>query len=118
MRFDNTNLISSDSGVLADSARIVIFLKKSSNNDCIHGAGNHQRRRLRLKGRLELSKAKYRLPAGHARIARLVTSLVPFYQYDEAKIFKADSAPDAVVAQRRAGFVRLADLTTISWATR
>ena len=93
MRFDNTNLISSDSGVLADSARIVIFLKKSSNNDCIHGAGNHQRRRLRLKGRLELSKAKYRSPAGHARIARLVTSLVPFYQYDEAKIFKADSAP-------------------------
>src|SRR5205085_12644746 len=49
-----------------------------------------------LKGRLELSKAKYRSPAGHARIARLVTSLVPFYQYDEAKVFKADSATDAV----------------------
>ena len=62
--------------------------------------------------------AVLRSPHAHARIARLVTSLVPFYQYDEAKIFKADSAPDAVVAQRRADFARLADLTTISWATR
>src|SRR5208283_2384999 len=36
--------------------------------------------------------------------------LVPFYQYDEAQIFKADAAPDAVVAQRHADFARLADL--------
>ena len=71
-----------------------------------------------LKARLELSKAKHRSLAGHARIARLVASLVPFYQYDEQQIFKAGSAPDAVVAQRRADFARLADLTTISWATR
>ena len=63
-----------------------------------------------LKARLELSKAKHRSVAGHARIARLVASLVPFYQYDEQQIFKADSAPDAVVAQRRADFARLADL--------
>src|ERR1700730_2635692 len=63
-----------------------------------------------LKARLELSKAKHRSLAGHARIARLVTSLVPFYQYDESQIFKADAAPDLVVAQRRADFARLADL--------
>src|SRR5277367_5044119 len=63
-----------------------------------------------LKARLELSKAKHRSLAGHARIARLVASLVPFYQYDEAQIFKADAAPDVVVAQRRADFARLADL--------
>ena len=30
-----------------------------------------------LKARLELSKAKHRSLAGHARIARLVASLVP-----------------------------------------
>src|SRR5271156_6273594 len=63
-----------------------------------------------LKARLELSKAKHRSLAGHARIARLVASLVPFYQYDEAQIFKADTAPDVVVAQRRSDFARLADL--------
>src|SRR6266403_4292489 len=63
-----------------------------------------------LKARLELSKAKHRSLAGHARIARLVASLVPFYQYDESQIFKADAAPDLVVAQRRADFARLADL--------
>jgi glutamate-1-semialdehyde 2,1-aminomutase len=63
-----------------------------------------------LKARLELSKAKHRSLAGHARIARLVASLVPFYQYDESLIFEADAAPDVVVAQRRAEFARLADL--------
>src|ERR1700752_4986773 len=57
-----------------------------------------------LKTRLELSKAKHRSLAGHARIARLVASLVPFYQYDEALIFKVDGAPDVVVARRRADF--------------
>src|ERR1700751_2417075 len=63
-----------------------------------------------LKGRLEPTKAKHRSLAGHPRIARVVASLVPFYQYDESQIFKADAAPDVVVAQRRADFARLADL--------
>src|SRR5271155_2657460 len=63
-----------------------------------------------LKARLELTKAKLRSLGGQSRIARFVASLVPFYQYDEAQIFKADAAPDAVVAQRHADFARLADL--------
>ena len=63
-----------------------------------------------LRARLELSKAKHRSLGGHSRIARFVASLVPFYQYDEALIFKIDAAPDVVVAQRRADFARLADL--------
>jgi len=69
-----------------------------------------------LKARLELSKAKHRSLGGHSRIARLVASLVPFYQYDEARIFKADAAPDVVVAQRRADFARLADLCRSRYA--
>src|ERR1700731_5000245 len=69
-----------------------------------------------LKARLELSKAKHRSLAGHARIARLVASLVPFYQYDESQIFKADAAPDLVVAQRRADFARLAELYSKRYA--
>jgi glutamate-1-semialdehyde 2,1-aminomutase len=63
-----------------------------------------------LKSRLELSRAKHRSLAGHARLARLVASLVPSYHYDEAQIFAADGAPAAVVAQRRADFARLAEL--------
>src|SRR6516165_6731447 len=69
-----------------------------------------------LKARLELWEAKHRSLGGHSRIARLVASLVPFYQYDEARIFKADAAPDVVVAQRRADFARLADLCRSRYA--
>src|SRR3984893_644823 len=69
-----------------------------------------------LKARLELSKAKHRSLAGHARIARLVASLVPFYQYDESQIFKADAAPDVIVAQRFADFARLAELYSKRYA--
>ena len=63
-----------------------------------------------LKARLDLAKAKHRSLAGHPRIARLVASLVPSYQYDEARFFSVDAAPDEVVAQRRADFARLAEL--------
>ena len=63
-----------------------------------------------LKARLELSKAKHRSLAGHPRIARFVASLVPFYQYDEARFFGSDAAPDDIVTQRRADFARLEDL--------
>jgi len=63
-----------------------------------------------LKARLELTKAKHRSLAGHPRTARFVASLVPFYQYDEARFFRADAAPDDVVTQRRADFARLAEL--------
>ena len=62
-----------------------------------------------LKARLELLQAKHGSLSGHSHIARLAASLVPFYQYDEAQIFKADAAPDIVVAQRRADFARLAE---------
>src|SRR3984893_15989350 len=63
-----------------------------------------------LRARLELSKAKHRSLVGHPRISRFVASLVPFYQYDEARFFNVDAAPDEVVAERRADFGRLADL--------
>jgi glutamate-1-semialdehyde 2,1-aminomutase len=62
----------------------------------------------KAKARLELSQAKYRSLAGHARMSRRVASLIPYYAYDEAKFFRCDGAPDAVAAQRRAGFMRLA----------
>ena len=38
---------------------------------------------VKLKTRLELSRAKHRSLAGHARMSRRVAALVPFYEYDE-----------------------------------
>ncbi len=69
-----------------------------------------------LKSRLQLSKAKHPSLSGHARLARRVASLVPFYQYDDTRFFVIDGAPDAVAAQRRADFERLAELYRTRYA--
>jgi glutamate-1-semialdehyde 2,1-aminomutase len=60
--------------------------------------------------RIELSLAKHRSLAGHARWSRRLAAFVPFYEYDETEFFRADDAPDDVAATRRAGFMRLASL--------
>jgi len=65
---------------------------------------------LKLKTRLELSKAKHRSLSGHARMSRWMASLVPFYQYGETRFFCSDDAPTEIAARRRAGFMRLAEL--------
>src|SRR5262245_24557167 len=62
-----------------------------------------------LQQRLELSRAKHRSLAGHARWSRRLARLLPFYEYDEAEFFAADDAPHDVAATRRAAFQRLAD---------
>jgi glutamate-1-semialdehyde 2,1-aminomutase len=60
--------------------------------------------------RLQLSRAKHRSLTGHARMSRRFAALVPFYEYAEDRYFCADDAPANVAAQRRAGFMRLADI--------
>ena len=67
-----------------------------------------------LRRRLELSQAKHASLAGHARIARRLAALVPFYEYDETQFFNSDGAPADIAARRRAGFERLSAL----YATR
>jgi glutamate-1-semialdehyde 2,1-aminomutase len=62
---------------------------------------------VKLKTRLELSKAKHRSLAGHSRWSRRIAALMPFYEYDERTFFTSDGATEAVAAQRRAGFARL-----------
>jgi glutamate-1-semialdehyde 2,1-aminomutase len=62
----------------------------------------------KAKSRLELSRAKHRSLAGHARMARHVASLVPFYEFGEEQFFRSDDAPDDIAARRRNGFMRLA----------
>ncbi len=64
----------------------------------------------RLKTRLELSRAKHPSLSGHARMARRVASLLPYYEYDDARFFCCDGAPPVVAMQRRAAFSRLAAL--------
>jgi glutamate-1-semialdehyde 2,1-aminomutase len=65
---------------------------------------------VKLKSRLDLSRAKHRSLTGHARMSRLFTALVPFYEYDEGRFFRADDAPADIGEKRRAGFFRLAAL--------
>jgi glutamate-1-semialdehyde 2,1-aminomutase len=64
----------------------------------------------KAQSRLQLSRAKHRSLAGHSRWSRRFAALVPFYEYGESEFFNADTAPAEVVAQRRAGFMRLAAL--------
>ena len=64
----------------------------------------------RLLLRLQLSRAKHRSLAGHARLGRLLARFVPYYEYDEAQFFRADDAPEEIAEQRRAAFRRLAAL--------
>jgi glutamate-1-semialdehyde 2,1-aminomutase len=64
----------------------------------------------KLAVRLQLSRAKHRSLTGHSRMARRMASWVPFYEYDQASFFRADSAPPEVAAQRRSAFMRLAAL--------
>jgi glutamate-1-semialdehyde 2,1-aminomutase len=59
--------------------------------------------------RLQLSRAKHRSLAGHARWGRRLARLIPYYEYDETQFFSADGAPDDISAQRRAAFGRLAE---------
>jgi len=74
------------------------------------GAGAVSVLLMRVKRRLELSRAKPRSLAGHARLARRIASLMPYYEYDEDRFFRSDNAPEYIAAQRRKGFLRLSAL--------
>ncbi|MEJ8631632.1 hypothetical protein P0F65_21405 [Sphingomonas sp. I4] len=60
--------------------------------------------------RLTLSRAKHPGLGGHVRMAKRIAGQIPFYAYSEDRFFRVDDAPDAVAAQRRAGFERLGGL--------
>ncbi len=65
---------------------------------------------VKLRRRLELSQAKHRSLAGHARIARRLAAFIPFYEYDDRQFFCSDGASEETAARRRAGFARLSSL--------
>jgi len=57
--------------------------------------------------RLQLSRAKHRSLAGHARIARRIAKLLPGYRYSDAEFFACDGASPEVVARRETAFRHL-----------
>jgi glutamate-1-semialdehyde 2,1-aminomutase len=60
-----------------------------------------------LKKRLQLSQAKHRSLAGHARMSRWLAGFLPFYEYGEDRFFCSDGAPEEIAARRRDGLSRL-----------
>jgi glutamate-1-semialdehyde 2,1-aminomutase len=64
----------------------------------------------KAKTRLDLSRAKHPSLTGHARFAKRIAALVPFYEYDEQQFFRSDDAPADIAERRRNGFMRLATL--------
>jgi glutamate-1-semialdehyde 2,1-aminomutase len=68
----------------------------------------------RLLLRLQLSRAKHRSLAGHAKMSRRLARLIPFYEYDDSQFFEVDGAPREVSEQRRVAFQRL----TVLYADR
>jgi glutamate-1-semialdehyde 2,1-aminomutase len=64
----------------------------------------------RLKTRLDLSKAKHVLFSGHPRISRRLAAVIPFYEYDETRFFRADNPPEEIAARRSGAFTQLSEL--------
>ena len=59
---------------------------------------------VKVKRRLELSRAKHRSLTGHARLARRIASLIPFYEYDEHRFFRSDDPPEDIAFSGGMGF--------------
>ncbi len=60
--------------------------------------------------RLRLSRAKAKGAPGHVRWAKRMAGFIPFYEFTGEAFFRADDAPDEVVALRQAGLARLSAL--------
>ena len=64
----------------------------------------------KAKQRIDLSRAKHRSLVGHARLARRIASVIPYYEYDERQFFRSDNPPENIANRRQAGFQLLASL--------
>ena len=64
----------------------------------------------KIRARLALSRAKHRSLAGHSRMAKRIARLIPFYEYDEHRFFRADDAPESIVEKRIRGLDELSDI--------
>ncbi|WP_035646566.1 aminotransferase class III-fold pyridoxal phosphate-dependent enzyme [Bradyrhizobium sp. ORS 285] len=64
----------------------------------------------KVKARIELSRAKHRSLAGHSKMSRRISKLIPRYEFDIDDFFRSDGAPQAIATQRQDGFFRLGAL--------
>src|SRR5262249_48622947 len=60
------------------------------------------------RARFVLSRAKHPSIHGHARWAKRLARVVPFYEYDDTQFFSSDHAPADVARRRREAFERFA----------
>ncbi|MCQ8896130.1 aminotransferase class III-fold pyridoxal phosphate-dependent enzyme [Limnobacter humi] len=59
--------------------------------------------------RLQLSRAKHPGLAGHVRMAKRLSRLMPYYELKDQAFFDCDSADAALVNQRKTGFFKLSE---------
>ncbi|NPU09496.1 aminotransferase class III-fold pyridoxal phosphate-dependent enzyme [Bradyrhizobium sp. 83002] len=64
----------------------------------------------KVKARIELSRAKHRSLAGHSKMSRRISKLIPRYEFDIDEFFRSDGAPPDVATRRQDGFFRLGAL--------
>ncbi|MGJ4885064.1 aminotransferase class III-fold pyridoxal phosphate-dependent enzyme [Bradyrhizobium sp. HKCCYLRH1065] len=64
----------------------------------------------KVKARIELSRAKHRSLAGHSKMSRRISRLIPRYEFEIDDFFRSDGAPRAVATKRQDGFFRLGAL--------
>ncbi|XUM24843.1 aminotransferase class III-fold pyridoxal phosphate-dependent enzyme [Bradyrhizobium oligotrophicum S58] len=64
----------------------------------------------KVKARIELSRAKHRSLAGHSKMSRRISKLIPRYEFDIDDFFRSDGAPQAIATKRQDGFFRLGAL--------
>jgi glutamate-1-semialdehyde 2,1-aminomutase len=61
----------------------------------------------KVKARIELSRAKHRSLAGHSKMSRRISRLIPRYEFDINDFFCSDGAPQDIATRRQDGFFRL-----------
>ncbi|MGY4306760.1 glutamate-1-semialdehyde 2,1-aminomutase [Bradyrhizobium sp. USDA 4369] len=64
----------------------------------------------KVKARIELSRAKHRSLAGHSKMSRRISRLIPRYEFEIDDFFRSDGAPQEIATRRQDGFFRLGAL--------
>ena len=64
----------------------------------------------KVKARIELSRAKHRSLAGHSKMSRRISKLIPRYEFEIDDLFRSDGAPGEIATRRQDGFFRLGAL--------
>ncbi|WP_284419891.1 MULTISPECIES: aminotransferase class III-fold pyridoxal phosphate-dependent enzyme [unclassified Bradyrhizobium] len=64
----------------------------------------------KVTARIALSRAKHRSLAGHSKMSRRISKLIPRYEFGNDKFFCSDGAPPDIATRRQDGFFRLGAL--------